>query len=252
MAKRSRLQRGGRLGLRVPRGPRPLPSQAPGSSPRALPLTAAPRPPTQRRVHVTALLGDGAGGAPRSGGRPGTRRQQGWEGNCSRGGGRGCILPPRPSAPRPRGEGARREGGRSCRGPRPAHWRRLGAASSPARGRFPPPSPGPAFPPASLDSLGHTTVPRERAERRIHFSGFWEKTAARVSARGRRGYRGRRSLAGSWRGRGARGRGGAWEVPSLSVPSSPLQGAGKFRILAGAGQVLQGGADLGSLLEEFT
>lgn len=53
-------------------------------------------------------------------------------------------------------------------------------------------------------------------------------------------------------GRGARGRGGAWEVPSLSLPSSRLQGAGKFRILAGAGQVLQGGADLGSLLEEFT
>lgn len=186
MAKRNRLRPGGRRGLRVPRGPRLLPSSAPGPSPRAMPLTPAPRPPTQRRVHVTVLLGDGAGGAPGSGERPGTRRLQGWEGELPTGRG-GGILPPRPSAPRPRGEGARREGGPSCLGARPAHWRRPEAASSPVRGRLPPPGAGPSFLPTSLDSLGHTTVRRGRAERRIHFSGFWEKAAARLSATGKAG-----------------------------------------------------------------
>lgn len=214
VAKRNRLLLGGQP---------LLPPRAPGPSPRALPLTPAPRPPTQRRVHVTALLGNGAGGAPGSSGRPRRGRLQGWEGNCLRGGGWEGVYPTA-AAQRPASQrrGSTTEGGPSCWAPRPAHWRRPGAASAPAGGRLRPPGAGPSFLPTGLDSLGHTTVRRGRAERRIHF-GFWEKIAARLSATGKAGYRGRRSLAGSWRGREANegGRGLGSSAPFHALFPAP-------------------------------
>lgn len=171
-----------------------LPGRAPRPSPRALPLTPAPQPRTLRRTHVTALLGDGEGGAPDSGRRPGTPRLQGWEGDCVRGGG---ILPPRPSAPRPRGKGARREGGPSGRGQRHAHSRRPGARPLPLGAAFPLQALGPvscrqAWTRSATPRLGKAVRSAESTS-----PGFGRRPRRASGRRGRRGYRGRRSLASS-------------------------------------------------------
>lgn len=237
---------GGRRGLPVARS---LGRRAPRPSPRALPLTPAPQPRTQRRTHVTALLGDGEGGAPvpAGGRRPrdcegGRGTAYGWWGNRLQGRG---ILPPRPSAPRPRGEGALREGGPSCRSPRHALPRRPGARPLPRGAGFPLQALGPvscrrAWTRSDTLRLGRAVRSAESTS-----PGFGRRPRRASGRRGRRGYRRRRSLAVA--GGGGRNEGGAGPFLPGRAP-----GCRQTWRAAGASRVLRGGAGLGILSEEFT
>lgn len=141
-----------------PEGPRRTRPRSP-RAPRPAPARASPSP-------ARGCAPRGAGTSRRcqeTGGGPGRLHDAG--GGLPRA---GPVLPPRPSAPGPAGE--ERHGKEAQRE----------AASAPARGRLPLRAPG---------RWGHTAAGAAGAERRIHFSGFWQgarRESARHCATGRR------------------------------------------------------------------
>ncbi|XP_033051194.1 uncharacterized protein LOC117074070 [Trachypithecus francoisi] len=118
-----------------------------------------------------------------------------------------------------------------------AHQRRPEAASAPARGRLPLPGSRPGFRPASPDPLVRTAA-RDwwcGAERRIHFSGFWEGAAARFPGGGEAGPPWGQSSAGAGSGLGGRDEERGGKAPRVFHAPARLWAGGKSRNWSGLG-----------------